>query len=112
MLSDFNPVFYSRCRDRLTRVSAVCLRHVRVRDLFEKVMSVSACMSAIWKFFMSVSAIQNFVISVSASADIGGQACPRAQVSVSTDLCQDVELNFHTQEIFLNFPFQNVSMIC
>ena len=86
MLSDFNPVFYSRCRYRWTRVYAVCPRHVRVRDLFEKAMSVSA----IWKFVMSVSvsAIQNFVmsvfasmsavsqfvISVSASADIGGQA--------------------------------------
>ena len=44
-------------------------RPLFVRNFFEKVMSVSASVSAIWKFFMSasVSAIQNFVMFVSAS---------------------------------------------
>ena len=53
---------------------------------FEEVMSASV--SAIRKFFMSVSAsmsaVTQFVMSV--SADIGWQACPRTQVSLSTDL--------------------------
>ena len=46
-------------------------------------MSVSASVSAVWKF--SMSAVSKYFMSV--SADRGGHACPRTRVSVSTDLC-------------------------
>ena len=73
-------------------MSAACPPRVRVRDfsknscpclrpcprLQKKTVSISASVSAITIFKMSVSA--------SVSADRGGYHCPRTRVSVSTDL--------------------------
>ena len=53
--------------------------------LFENVLSVSAIQNFVLSVSASMSAVSKFVISV--SADIGGRAFPRTRVSVSTDLC-------------------------